>query len=119
MKQLDDLANLLINPKGSTPIYNCFLYLNDTEKNMNYRRAFGCNNISEETADINYRFRTGSITKAFTATLILQLMEEGLLSLDDAYLDCLINPKTKKYFAELLFFDGINYSNKIITTLCY
>jgi len=113
MKQFDDLANLLINPKGSTPIYNCLLYLNDTHKNINYRKAFGCIDTSEETVDINYGFRTGSITKMFTATLILQLMEEGLLCLDDAFLNCLIDSETKNYFSELLFFDGINYSHQI------
>ena len=113
MKPFDDLANLLINPKGSTPIYNCLLYLNDTKKNIKYSRAFGSIDTSGETVDANNRFRTGSITKTFTATLILQLMEEGLLCLDDAFLDCLIHPETKTYFAELLFFDGINYSNQI------
>lgn len=113
MKQFDNLANLLINPKGSAPIFNCLLYLNDTKKKVKYRRAFGYIDTSNETVDINYRFRTGSITKTFTATIILQLMEEGLLCLDDAFLNCLINPKTKKYFTELLFIDGINYSNQI------
>ena len=113
MKSFDDLANLLINPKGSTPIYNCLLYLNATKKNINYSRAFGSIDASEETVDINYGFRTGSIAKTFTATIILQLMEEGLLCIDDAFLNCLIHPKTKNYFAELLLFEGINYSNKI------
>ncbi|MEL6928233.1 MAG: serine hydrolase [Cyanobacteria bacterium J06600_6] len=35
------------------------------------------------------RFEIGSITKTFTATVILQLVEEGILSLDDALTDWL------------------------------
>jgi D-alanyl-D-alanine carboxypeptidase len=50
------------------------------------------------------KFRIGSITKTFTATLILRLVDEGLLSLDD---------KLDEYVA------GIPYANKItIRQLC-
>jgi D-alanyl-D-alanine carboxypeptidase len=113
MKQFEDLANLLINPNGSTPIYNCLLYLNDKERNIIYRDAFGQMDASGDTVDSSYRFRTGSITKPFTATVILQLMEEGVLYLEDTFLDSLKNYKTKEYFSDLLFFDGINYSGHI------
>lgn len=113
MKQFDDLAKLLINPKGSTPIHNCLLYLNDTRINMCYSKAFGNIEASDVAVDINSSFRTGSITKTFTATLILQLMEEGSLDLNDTFLSCLLNPKTKSYFTDLLIFNGINYSNQI------
>jgi len=113
MKQFDDLAKLLINPKGSTPIHICLLYLNDKINNINYSKAFGNIEASDKAVDINSSFRTGSITKTFTATLVLQLMEEGSLDLNDTFLSCLLNPKTKTYFTELLFFNGINYSNQI------
>ena len=50
------------------------------------------------------KFRIGSITKTFTATLILRLVDEGLLSLDD---------KLDEYVAD------IPYANKItIRQLC-
>lgn len=38
---------------------------------------------SERPVDVRTRFRLGSLTKPFTAALILQLDEEGLLSVDD------------------------------------
>jgi len=113
MKQFEDLANLVINPNGSPPIYNCLLYLNDTKRDINYKASFGHLDASGGRIDSDYRFRTGSITKTFTATVILQLMEEGMLDLDDAFLDCLKNHKTKKFFTELMIFDGINYSHRI------
>ncbi|WP_372768002.1 serine hydrolase domain-containing protein [Lutibacter sp.] len=113
MKQFEDLVKLLINPNGSAPIYNCLLYLNDTKRNIKNTGAFGQMYASGGAIESNYRFRIGSITKTFTATVILQLMEEGALQLDDHYLDCLKNSETKKIFSELLFFEGINYSSHI------
>lgn len=112
MKQFEDLAKLLINTNGSTPIYNCMLYLNDIKREINYKGSFGQMDASGGSVDSNYLFRTGSITKTFTATIILQLMEEGVLNLDDGYLDSL-NHKTKNYLKELMFVDGLNYSNQI------
>ncbi|MEL6392322.1 MAG: serine hydrolase domain-containing protein, partial [Bacteroidota bacterium] len=49
-----------------------------------YRRAIGYANVEDEAkADVNTHYRIGSISKTFTATLILQLVDEGRLNLDD------------------------------------
>ena len=51
-----------------------------------YSRAIGYSQISEtekKSLTTANRFRIGSITKMFTATLILQLVEEGKLKLTD------------------------------------
>lgn len=113
MKQYEDFANLLINPEGSTPIYNCLLNINNPKRDINYKIALGRIDASEKKIATNYRFRTGSITKIFTATIILQLMEEGLLKLENTFLDCLQNDKTKKILSEILLFDRVNYSSQI------
>jgi D-alanyl-D-alanine carboxypeptidase len=113
MKQYEDFAKLLINPSGATPIYNCLLNINNKKKNINYKIAVGQIDASDKKIASNYRFRTGSITKTFTSTIILQLMEEGLLKLEDTFLDCFENNETKKILAEILFFDEINYSSHI------
>lgn len=113
MKQFEDVANLLINPDGSAPIFNCLLYLNDTNKAFGYSNSFGFMDASGAKMESNYRFRTGSITKTFTATIILQLIEEQLLDLDAVFLDCFINNNTKKLFSKIMIFEGVNYSNKI------
>ncbi len=48
-----------------------------------YQKAVGFADIeADKKADIHTRYRIGSITKTFTATLIFQLIEEGKLSLD-------------------------------------
>ncbi|MBT3418576.1 MAG: beta-lactamase family protein [Flavobacteriales bacterium] len=112
MKTIEKLMKLLIRHSGSSPIHNCILYLNNPKKNSNYKDAFGQMNESGGEVKHNYCFRTGSITKTFTATIIMQLMEEGVLSLDDLFLDGL-NQTTRKFLKELLLFEGINYSNEI------
>ena len=113
MKQYVDFANLLINPDSSPPIHNCLLNIQSEKKNINYTIALGKIDATNKKNDPNYRFRTGSITKTFTSTIILQLMEEGLLQLDETFLNCLKNTKTKNIFREIMYFEGINYSNKI------
>src|SRR5436309_155572 len=40
--------------------------------------------VAGTSADPSARFRIGSVTKAFTATVLLQLESEGRLSLDDS-----------------------------------
>lgn len=51
-----------------------------------YSRSFGYGEISETTKrplTDNSRYRIASITKTYTAVMVLQLVEEGKLSLDD------------------------------------
>jgi D-alanyl-D-alanine carboxypeptidase len=113
MKQYEDFANLLINPNGSAPIYNCLLHINNEHKNINFKIASGQIADCKEEIFNNYRFRTGSITKTFTATIIFQLMEENLLSLEDNFFDLLQHNELKQIVSEILFFEGVNYSKKI------
>jgi CubicO group peptidase (beta-lactamase class C family) len=49
-----------------------------------WQRALGLADVGrDEPATADHAFRIGSITKTFTAVLVLQLREEGRLSLDD------------------------------------
>lgn len=66
-------------------------------------RASGKADISTGTPEeSSYRFRIGSITKTFTATVILQLAEEGKVSLDD---------KLEKYVSGFKYGDEITIRN--------
>jgi len=112
MKPIEELMKLLISNSGSNPIHNCILYLNNPEKNSNYKAAFGQMNASGGNINHNCCFRTGSITKTFTATIIMQLMEEDMFNLDDFFLDC-INETSRTFLKELMLFEGINCSNDI------
>jgi CubicO group peptidase (beta-lactamase class C family) len=51
---------------------------------MIYQKAYGFANMeSKKKNDPNTLFRIGSISKTYTATLIMKAVEEGLLKLDD------------------------------------
>ena len=112
MRSIEKLMELLISNSESSPIHNCILYINSPKNNINYKAAFGKMNESGGNVNHNYCFRTGSITKTFTATIIMQLMEEGMLNLDDLFLDSL-NQNTSKSLKELLLFEGVNCSSEI------
>jgi D-alanyl-D-alanine carboxypeptidase len=113
MKKYEDFAKLLINTKGSTPIYNCLLNINDKKRKINYNIAVGQIGASDKEITSQYRFRTGSITKTFTATIILQLLEEGFLKLEDSFLNYFQNDTTRNILSDVLFCDTINCTSHI------
>jgi D-alanyl-D-alanine carboxypeptidase len=55
-----------------------------SEGRIVYRKGYGVKNLASKLpVTLDTRFEIGSITKQFTATAILQLLEDGKLSLDD------------------------------------
>jgi D-alanyl-D-alanine carboxypeptidase len=58
-----------------------------------WEAALGLSDVEAERAmDLADSYRVGSITKTFVATIILQLVEEGLLSLDDTLASLAVEP---------------------------
>lgn len=53
-------------------------------KNQAIKKAYGLANIEHKVENkIDTKFRIASLTKAFTAVLILKLRDQGLLALND------------------------------------
>lgn len=68
-----------------------------------YQKAFGiAAPTNMQQSNINTKYRIGSITKMFTATMIMQLIEEHKLSLDD---------KLAKYYPQLPNANKITITN--------
>lgn len=111
-EQLEKIMELVIRPTGTTPIHNCMLFLEDKRSCLNFSNAIGLTGAEGKNITVNHRFRTGSITKLFTATLILQLAEEGLLNTEDPYFD-LINEDNQKFLSGLHFYNGDDSSSII------
>lgn len=110
--ELDHLINSIIRDSGMAPIYNGTLAINDPHNNFYYKRAVGVGDESGTALYPNDVFRIGSISKSFTAVIIFQLIEEGLLQLDDLFLDR-VSTSTKEVLKDLIVFEGVNYSNTI------
>ena len=71
-------------------------------------KSYGYKNFTLRTLnDTNTIFQIGSVTKQFTATVILKLQEEGKLS---------VNDKLNKYFPEFKYADKITLENLLTHT---
>ena len=74
-------------------------------KEIIWSKAFGLSNIDNKTlADTNTIYRAGSISKSFTAFLMMQLLQEGVIELNDP---------VEKYLPEIRNLKGYSNSTKI------
>ena len=112
MEQFKKMMELVLNPEGESPIYNCMLSINDSKKNIFYSNTTGTFCNEEFLISPDCRFRTGSMTKPFTAAIVLQLMEEGRLNMGDLYFD-LINSETKNILSGMHLFNKVDCSGNI------
>ena len=72
------------------------------------QKSYGYKNVATKVLnDSNTIFQIGSVTKQFTATVILKLQEEGKLS---------VNDKLSKYFPEFKYADDITIDNLLTHT---
>ncbi len=77
-------------------------------RNIVLQKSYGYKNVeSHSLNDANTIFQIGSITKQFTATVILKLQEEGKLS---------VNDKLSKYFPEFAYGGTITLENLLTHT---
>ena len=80
-------------------------------KQLVYAKAFGKANLAQDkTADATTRYAIGSVSKQFTATALLLLVEQGKLSLDD---------RVSKYFPQLTRADEITIRELLSHTSGY
>ncbi|HAD12458.1 MAG TPA: D-alanyl-D-alanine carboxypeptidase [Saprospirales bacterium] len=102
----------VLKPAGEAPIYHCMLRIRDGRKAIAYEGAAGVLDETGMGITPDYRFRTGSITKPFTAAIVLQLAEEGLFQLHDRLLDLLDDTVCTK-LSRLHIWEGVDYSGRI------
>jgi CubicO group peptidase (beta-lactamase class C family) len=71
-------------------------------------KGYGYKDVIQKTkADVNSLYQYGSVTKQFTAALIMYLQEKGKLNIQD---------KLSKYFPELPFADSVTIYNLLTHT---
>ena len=80
-RELAALVEQQINTESEDPIHNVVLLVEAPW--LKWKGAAGMADGKQEPMTADHKFKTASISKAFTATVILQLMEEGQLDLDD------------------------------------
>lgn len=108
-KKLQVLVDGMIDAEGEYPIHNAVLLL-DCPK-IKWKGAAGMADGKKEVMTADHKFKIASIGKTFTATVIMQLIEEGFLDLDDTIDKYLDNAIVK--LDSLHLYQGVPYGRQI------
>lgn len=107
---LDAVLDSFLLPEGVRPVHSLLVYLRDGD--YVYHKAIGKADGSQRPVEKDFSFKIASVTKTFTATVALQMVEEGKVSLDDP-----IYPLVKELayiqVDSLLIIEGKNYATDI------
>ena len=111
-QKFQTMLDLVINTAGNSPVCNSILLINVPGNNYKFVQASGCLYPSGQKVTADYNFRIASITKTFTATIVLQLMEEGLLRLDDKFIN-FIDKSKMQFLKNIHFIEELNFTSFI------
>lgn len=79
--KLDELTDQLISQKK---VPGLIISITAPQKGLRYIKAKGYSDLTiNKPMNINNLYRTGSLTKTFTGTIILELIDEGKIKLND------------------------------------
>ena len=79
--ELEAHLNSIVDASGEDPTHNAVLLVEGP--NLRWKGAAGMADGQDEAMSADHKFKIASIAKTMTATVVLQLAEEGRLSLDD------------------------------------
>ena len=108
-KKLQTLVEGMIDAESEYPIHNAVLFVECSK--IKWKGAAGMADGKEEAMTANHKIKIASIGKTFTATVVLQLVEEGRLNLDDPIGQFLDNPAVN--LDSLHIYKGIAYGPQI------
>ncbi|MBL7827471.1 MAG: beta-lactamase family protein [Saprospiraceae bacterium] len=112
METIHDLLTQVLKPSGAAPIYNAMIALTNPVQGINIQLAAGVTTENGIEVEPHFRFRAGSMSKPFTAVLALQMVEQGLITLDTPLSACLPQD-VKTYLSDLHWYEGRSYTDSI------
>ncbi len=107
--RLQSLVNRMIDVKSEDPIHNAVLLVECP--NVKWKGAAGMADGKIEPMTPDQKIKIASIGKTFTATVVLQLVEEGYLHLNDTIDKFLDNPIVN--LDRLHIYEGTAYGRQI------
>ncbi|UCE19387.1 MAG: beta-lactamase family protein [Gemmatimonadota bacterium] len=107
--KLQAIVDSVICVESEDPIHSAVLLVECP--GFQWKGAAGMADGKNETMTADHKIKIASIGKSFTATLILQLMEDGYLHLDDTIDKFLDNPVVK--LDSLHIYEGVAYGRQI------
>ncbi|UCG92992.1 MAG: beta-lactamase family protein [candidate division WOR-3 bacterium] len=108
-QKLQALVDSMIDVETEDPIHNAVLLVECPK--IKWKGAAGMADGKKEAMTADHKIKIASIGKTFTATVVLQLIEEGYLNLDDTIDKFLDNPIVK--LDSLHIYEGIAYGRQI------
>ena len=103
----------LLNDKPKKQVVNILCYLENEKEGIVFSEGFGyIDNTGNKPVAKNQPFKIASITKMFTAVVILQMSEEGLIDLDEFVVNYLHDIEFLD-FANLHLNNGSSYGKEI------
>jgi D-alanyl-D-alanine carboxypeptidase len=81
VRELEAHLKTIVDASGEDPIYSAVLLIEGP--NIGWKGAAGMADGQVEVMSADHSFKIASIAKTLTATVVLQLVEEGKLNLDD------------------------------------
>jgi D-alanyl-D-alanine carboxypeptidase len=107
--KLQALVDSMIDPGCEDPIHNTVLLVESPK--IKWKGAAGMADGKNEAMTADHKIKTASISKTFTATVVMQLIEEGKISLDDTIDKFLDTPAVK--LDSLHIYEGTSYGRQI------
>jgi len=111
-RSIDSLMQAHIIHDGKKPVNSFLLYAKNDKTGFEVHKGLGIVGRNDTVVDAEYQFNCASITKTFVATIILQLEEEGKISLSDYMYKHLQNLDFVRA-NNIHILDGLNYSHQI------
>lgn len=112
-EKLDKLFSKLLSDNPKNPVANILCFLENENTGLMYCKSFGTINLEQNKPVVKEQpFKIASITKTFTAVIILQMVEEGLINLDDKVFEYLENFEYLN-FDKIHLLDGKSYGKEI------
>lgn len=112
IQKIGALLSRVINPSGEAPVYHCLIRINCPGEEFVFQKAYGISGPANKSLDSGILFRTGSISKIFTATLIHQLMEANDIDPESSFF-AYLNADHRRFLKKIHRFEGKSYSDKI------
>ncbi|ANQ47607.1 serine hydrolase [Flammeovirga sp. MY04] len=108
--KFEKYVNKLLTDSQKAPVANIFCYIENDS--LLVHKGFGHLNVKGDEVNKNSTFKIASITKMFTSTVILQMMEEDLIDLD-APVSRYLSDINYLQFDSLHLYQGKSYGNTI------
>jgi D-alanyl-D-alanine carboxypeptidase len=111
-EQITELMEEVILCEGKKPVCNFLMTVKNLDTGFEMNQGVGIVGRNDTPVDSSYQFKIAGITKTFVAAVVLQLEEEGKLSLKDP-IKSYLEPLDFIRYDELLLHKGENYADSV------